>query len=169
MSLDSKLNVWWYLQCRHLILVCLWPYCSHKAHQVCRFLPLFWGVTWCPPCADGSVCCLSRHLILVCVTLCGPKTHQVCRFLVPKLVLMLQFTDFKAYCVGVSKCRTLPVYPVHTVTRRAILILPRMWLGQYEYCPAALAPCALPYKLCPELCQCTYKHIRWVFLAGSVD
>ena len=34
---------------------------------------------------------------------------------------------FKAYCMGVSKCRTLPVYPVHTVTRKAILILPRMW------------------------------------------
>ena len=52
---------------------------------------------------------------------------------------------FKAYCVSVSKCRTLPVYPVDTVTRRATLILPRMWLGQYEYCPATLAPWHICY------------------------
>ena len=41
----------------------------------------------------------------------------------------------KAYCVGVSKYRALPLYPVKAVMWRAILILPRKWLGQYEYRP----------------------------------
>ena len=41
---------------------------------------------------------------------------------------------FKAYCVGGSKCRALPLYAVKLTKVRAILISPRMWLGQYEYC-----------------------------------
>ena len=69
----------------------------------------------------------------------------------------------KAYCVGGSKCCALLLYTVKLTKTRAILILPRMWLGQYEYCPATLAARAWPFKLCPELCQCMYKHIRWVF------
>ena len=51
----------------------------------------------------------------------------------------------KAYCVGGSKCRALPLCAVKLTKPRAILILPRMWLGQYKYCPAALAPCDTSY------------------------
>ena len=46
----------------------------------------------------------------------------------------------KAYCVGGSKCHALPLYAVKLTKARAILISPGMWLGQYEYCPATLAP-----------------------------
>ena len=41
----------------------------------------------------------------------------------------------KAYCVGGSKCRALPLYTIKLTKTRALFILPRMWLGQWEYCP----------------------------------
>ena len=63
-------------------------------------------------------------------------------------VAYMYFLLFKAYCVGGSKCVALPLYAVKYTRTMALFISPRMWLGQYEYCRAALAPWDLPYKLC---------------------
>ena len=56
--------------------------------------------------------------------------------------LLIESTDsmiIKAYCVGGSKYHALPLYAVKLTKASAILISPRLWLGQYEYCLAALA------------------------------
>ena len=88
---------------------------------------------------------------------CGGETDEATRYIAPTVIvdvspddklmqvghrgpLQIILLSFKAYCVGGSKCRALPLYAVKLTKARAILISPRMWLGQYEYCPAALAP-----------------------------
>ena len=42
-------------------------------------------------------------------------------------------SSFTTYCVGGSKCNALPLYTVKQTKARAILISPRMWLGQYDF------------------------------------
>ena len=155
-------------------------YLSYLSRSKCKSHVFFFGTKFMP-----SVECTIVIIDQYCKNSHYYATMQVCKriwwFLVDIVLTLMwlrskcnsdnqcevnmthQFLQFKAYCVGRSKCRALPLYTVKLIKTRAILILPRMWLGQYEYCLAALAPWALPYKLCPELCQCMYKLIRWVF------
>ena len=58
------------------------------------------------------------------------------------LRIIYAYWDLKAYCVGGSKCCTLPLNQIKACAKHraeGLFILPRMWLGQYEYHPGRVS------------------------------
>ena len=74
------------------------------------------------------------------LAMAGLHIHNSVHIILICTLIDYMIAIFKAYCMGGSKCHALPLYAVKLTKVRAIFISPRMWLGQYDYCVAALAP-----------------------------